>query len=754
MESVNVWLTYYHMSTVVNFNKKQNDPITSFNQNNSAAITPSAAPVQVSQQSNPASSGQFTNVQKYLNANKQAGQQVAQNVSQQVEKNLAPSKQEATDTASRIAQQVEKANTAINEGNAISSQLNQPTQAAIGTAKPTQQTTAATATTVAPVTPVFNAQEFIKNEDNLKKLIQHQSGTAINSQQLKDDSNTNKTVSDLLKSQAVTQDELTKTNLGRTGLIQQTFNKPGYTSGQNRLDNTFLSGNKQGLQNIQAKTKQEIGSADIMVQEADKAVNTIQGEKGLLKQASDLGTTLRGQTKTLSDDYIKQLNDQIALVNQQRAEEQAKGKTFAEQLVGKTQSDQSLDQSLWDELKLKEGESTFNVFDNLTPEQIFNFSKQQAEKTQDVATQADVDYYKALAMMQMGQLDDKGKLVAPREDQLALSKASELEKALSAITGTNSVRTRLDDAQKKFIADAINNQIVGTGFDKGSEGWFGSRGADANARIETNLASHLGLSSDQLKQILHQSDPNSENIKNALGTVSSFDPTGISQAVLLADQALSRGQLLSGISNSLASATGASSGSMASANQQAQNSVIDQIISQLQNSGANNILSKTGKKNVSLSDLGSAGKDLRSATLTPAIEEKFNNSKTLYNMSKKLEQGEYDNPGNDIQLTNKRIIEDLKATMPNLARIYEDLGQNANLSQLLKEEVRTLDKGWEKDLIERRNNARTRIANTMSNISNVAGGNSTLLDKLILPFTQEKQPTGLPKGTPIKLGSK
>ena len=43
--------------------------------------------------------------------------------------------------------------------------------------------------------------------------------------------------------------------------------------------------------------------------------------------------------------------------------------------------------------------------------------------------------------------------------------------------------------------------------------------------------------------------------------------------------------------------------------------------------------------------------------------------------------------------------------------------------------------------------------NTMSNISNVAGGNSTLLDKLILPFTQEK-PTGLPKGTPIKLGSK
>ena len=130
MESVNAWLTYYHMSTVVNFNKKQNDPITSFNQNNSAAITPSAAPVQVTQQSSPASSGQFTNVQKYLNANKQAGQQVAQNVTQQVDKNLAPSKQEATDTASRIAQQVEKANTAINEGNAISSQLNQPAQAA------------------------------------------------------------------------------------------------------------------------------------------------------------------------------------------------------------------------------------------------------------------------------------------------------------------------------------------------------------------------------------------------------------------------------------------------------------------------------------------------------------------------------------------------------------------------------------------------------------------------------------------------
>jgi outer membrane protein TolC len=50
-------------------------------------------------------------------------------------------------------------------------------------------------------------------------------------------------------------------------------------------------------------------------------------------------------------------------------------------------------------------------------------------------------------------------------------------------------------------------------------------------------------------------------------------------------------------------------------------------------------------------------------------------------------------------------------------------------------------------------NAKNQIANTMSNISNVAGGNSTLLDKLILPFTQEK-PTGLPKGTPIKLGSK
>ena len=552
---------------------------------------------------------------------------------------------------------------------------------------------------------------------------------------------------------------MTKTNLGRTGLIRQTFNKPGYTSGQNRLDNTFLSGNKQGLQALQDKTKQEIGSADRMVQEADKAVNTIQGESGIIKQASDLGTTLKGQTKALSDNYIKQLNDQISLVNKQREEEQAKGKAFADQLVGKTQSDQALDQNLWDELKLKEGESTFNVFNNLTPEQIFNFSKQQAEKTQDVATQADVDYYKALAMMQMGQLDDKGKLVAPREDQLALSKASELEKALSGITGANSVRTRLDDAQKKFIADAINNQIVGTGFDKGSQGWFGSRGADANVRIETNLASHLGLSSDQLKQILHQSDPNSENIKNIVGTASSFDPTGISQAILAADQILSRGQLLSGISNGLASATGASSGSMASATQQAQNSVIDQIISQLQNSGANNILSKTGKKNVSLDDLGSAAKDLRFnnglLSMNPTTEEVVNNRKTLENMVKKLEQGEYNNPDNDIQLTNRRIIEDLKATMPNLARIYEGFGQNANLSNLLKAEIAPIiGRDWRKDLVDRRNDARTRIANIMSNISNVAGGNSTLLDKLILPFTQEKQPTGLPKGTPIKLGSK
>ena len=744
------------MSTVVNFNKKQNDPIASFNQNNSAAITPSAAPVQVTQQSSPASSGQFTNVQKYLNANKQAGQQVAQNVTQQVDKNLAQSKQEATDTARRIADQVRDANKAIDEGKGISTQLNQPAQAAIGTAKPTPPATAPAATTVTPVTPVFNAQEFIKDEDNLKKLIQHQSGTAINSQQLKDDSNTNKTISDLLKSQAVTQDELTKTNEGRTGLIQQTFNKPGYSSGLNRLDNTFLSGNKQGLQNIQAKTKQELDSADRMAQKADETVNDVQGKTGIIKQASDLGKTLRGQTKELSDNYIKQLDDQIKLVNQQREEEQAKGRAFADQLVGKTQSDQALDQNLWDELKLKEGESTFNVFNNLTPEQIFNFSKQQAEKTQDVATQADVDYYKALAMMQMGQLDDKGKLVAPREDQLALSKASELEKALSAITGTNSVRTRLDDAQKSFITDAINNQIVGTGFDRGSQGLFGSRGADANARIETNLASHLGLSSDQLKQILSRQNENSDNIQNAIETASSFDPTHISQAVLLADKLLGGGTALSGVSNSLASATGASGGSMASANLQAQNSVIEQLLSQLQSSGANNILSKSGKKNVSLNDLGSAAKEINrlNATTPITLQEYDKNRDQLNQIVNNIYQGKYTTDSGDVNLSNSRILEDLnKLNMPNLTDDISVLSRSTNLSNVFK----NLMNGYAEQADMRNKqmlSAKNQIANTMANISNVAGGNSTLLDKLILPFTQEKQPTGLPKGTPIKLGSK
>lgn len=607
------------MANIINFNKDDQNNQQSSGQvqtgGQSSTITPVSsfnAQQSVPQESMPqkASSGQFTNIQKYLQANKGAGQQIAGNVSKQMDKSLQAGRTAQEDASKAFQSSVQQANDVLTRGQGYQQQLQAPvqqTQGILGTAAaPTQQKTgffgdisegpvmnaqqaqaaAAQKQGVQPVqSQAFNPMAFINDANRLTDFTKIKTGQGINEDQLGSQASKSQLLAGMTQTQSQGLLDRTKNAQGRTSLIGETFNRPTYTQGQQRLDSLFLTGaGKQGINALQDKAKQNVSQATNVYNQATQGVQ----QAGDLKtQEANLQKALQDRANALEQSYISQLQNQIGNVNTARDAERARGADFFNTLVGK-QPGKTLDQDLFNELQLREGENTFKVLNdpNLTKEQIFNFSQRNAQNVQDVATQQDVDYYKALAQLSKGSLGQQGEFVAPTQDQLQLSKASDLDRAMSAITGDASLRNKLNTAQADFLKYALGTNAVGYGEDKGTSGLFGG-GATAQAQAQMNLANFLN----------QQGGPGLASVLNPSQDYSTL-LAGVTNPLQAITGELAVPGIISGIGSNINSATGASSGSSQAAKQRAEMNLVNDIYSKLLNQGYGNYLTSSGNKNI------------------------------------------------------------------------------------------------------------------------------------------------------------
>lgn len=634
------------MANIINFNEDDK------NKQNNAGQPASAQPANIAPvsgqqsapQQGPASSGQFTNIQKYLNANKGAGQQISGGVQQQLNKGIQPLKTQQESQANQFKQSVQNANDVLGRGQQYNQQLQAPVASTTGimpVAAGIQNTmnqglgsetasaamTKAQATGQQPIQPVnaFDPNSIVNDQNKLTDFTKIRLGQGVDENTLKSQAQQAQDTAAGLQQKASDLAQQTASAQGRSGLVNQAFSRPGYTQGQQRMDNLFLSGaGQQGVNAIRNVAKQNVSQAGNIYSQAQAGT----------KQAGDVATQEQNIQKSLQDSanalesgYMQNLQNLIPEVNKQRDAEKARWQQNYDVLTGAKQG--TIDQDIFDQLGLKSGERTYNVLTdpNLNLRQIANISDYNAATAQDVASQKDVDYYNALAKLSKGGLDTSGAFTGPDASQLQLQGASKMGTAASALTGENSLRNKLNSADQSF-QDYLKNAVIGAqGSDAGSSGVFGS-GGNATATAQVKLADFLNGGQPNVRG---QTVGANSGIVGAVGSAMGNNP--------LINVGVTGGfaGLLAPVlgNNALTNSFGGSAGSGSAAQFRAQNTLLDQIASQLNGKGFGNVLTQTGNKQ--LGDIIQHGADLSQEQLDDQWR------KPIYNMTDDQIKSEYGN---------------------------------------------------------------------------------------------------------------
>jgi len=614
------------MANIINFNEDDK------NKQNNAGQPASAQPANIAPvsgqqsapQQGPASSGQFTNIQKYLNANKGAGQQISGGVQQQLNKGIQPLKTQQESQANQFKQSVQNANDVLGRGQQYNQQLQAPVASTTGimSVAPGMQSTMnhglgsetasaamtkAQATGQQPIQPVntFDPNSIVNDQNKLTDFTKIRLGQGVDENTLKSQAQQAQDTAAGLQQKAGDLAQQTATAQGRSGLVNQAFSRPGYTQGQQRMDNLFLSGaGQQGVNAIRNAAKQNVSQAGNIYSQAQAGT----------KQAGDVATQEQNIQKSLQDSanalesgYMQNLQNLIPEVNKQRDAEKARWQQNYDVLTGAKQG--TIDQDIFDQLGLKSGERTYNVLTdpNLNLRQIANISDYNAATAQDVASQKDVDYYNALAKLSKGGLDTSGAFTGPDASQLQLQGASQMGTAASALTGENSLRNKLNSADQAFQDYLNNTTISAQGSDTGSSSIYGS-GGNATATAQVKLADFLNGGQSNINS---RNSGASAGISGSLANAVAKNPLNnagpLGGFASLLGQGLSSGPI-AGLNAALTNGFGGSAGSGSAAQFRAQNTLLDQIASQLNSKGAGNFITQTGNKQ--LGDIIQHGADL------------------------------------------------------------------------------------------------------------------------------------------------
>ncbi len=199
-------------------------------------------------------SGRFTNLQSYINANKPAGEQLGQKVAQQVGQGIEKSQKEATTQAGQIREAIGDEKARIGEATRFQKQVEEdPTKVAADAAA--------------------------------RQRFQQLTSGATNAGQLQSQAETTQAQASNQYQQMGQKIAGLGTEAGRFNALKETIRQPGYSTGQQRLDQLFLqTANPQALAQQQQALQSKLGQAQTGLQEA------YQGEQGIAKEfAGDTG---------------------------------------------------------------------------------------------------------------------------------------------------------------------------------------------------------------------------------------------------------------------------------------------------------------------------------------------------------------------------------------------------------------------------------------------------------------------------------
>lgn len=424
------------------------NPIQTANTANSPP--PSASPMGAPAPSQKGS-GRFTNLQKYVGANKGAGEQLTNQVQKGIEKNLSTFKQQSQKAEQTGQQGIQSGQQTLQTGQNLNQQM-----------------------AAEDFTPQ-RAVEFAGNQDNVNQVGQFRTGQAVNEADLQAQNQMFGQANASLGQKVNEQGQAISTEANRIGFLKDLFGgrgKGAYTTGGSRLDNLLLQSNGQNLTNLQSNIQgQQSNVRDLQARAAaqGKTIEQVIADESRLAQditgttEANVGkfkTGLGGQVAGFNKDLeagIKSGNTFIDFYNKAVTEDDFKKK------YGISKKDYQFNKPLFDQFGLKSGQQTFNVFNNqdLNLGQVADIEGRRAQDWRDVATQQNVGEYDALA-----------RLRGIDRAQYELDKASDINKAgFKQKEGEASLQGRITKAQQDFLKDAQQRLVEGgTGWVEGVKG--------------------------------------------------------------------------------------------------------------------------------------------------------------------------------------------------------------------------------------------------------------------------------------------
>lgn len=593
----------------------------------SAPSTGQAAP----QPMQPQGSGRFTNIGKYLQANVGAGQQIGGNIQRGIQKDIGAQQKKAEGETEAFRQGVQASQSNIQKGAGYLGQLGgntaelapQPQQPPLGAnisgqvAQPQQPS--APASTAPPAWLQVAPQQKLSYEQMMQLAadqakLQEITGFRTGATQQADIATMQAKQQTAAEAAAAANQRLAErqSQLGsapqRYGLLGEFVGKPGtYTKGAQQLDQVFLQRDKANtLGNLIKNLNQ---------QKATTFKGLTTGVEQLGKQAAETGSVgqqlaaaLGKQTEANVKGQISDIQSMVGTVQKERAAEQERYKKFFSQLTGRdpitgeplanqTQAQAQLDPELFKKFGLFQGQQAFNALSDkdLRLANIANLSGQLIDPSQitetsyrDIATQKDVDIYKALSQLAGKEATD-------------LTQAGKLEAAAGVKTGEGSLADRLARAQQAFLEQAAATTLTGEGKESYRDNW--GKGGESTMYATQNIG-------ELLRQIGYNpgrttsggSDEGS--VAGGVANTIPFDPGGAVSGVLrnagLTVPTLGEavGGTIGGIGRAIFG-EGGSAGAERAAMARAKEDLMGRINQYMRQSGYGNIITTGGTKDTS-----------------------------------------------------------------------------------------------------------------------------------------------------------
>lgn len=582
------------MATIVNNNQNQNkdEPLKQPYTPTGPAFVGTGAGQPAQQKAGGQS--QFTGINQFLNANKNAAGQLGGAVQGGVQKQIGAQKVGAEKEVKDVSTQGQALTGLVGQGTAFQQQLADQNQAI----------------------KLGQDQNQLKDFTGLRTGATQQAAA----NQLNTESQQAQGAVQNLANQAQQRLQQLGTSQGRTGLLQEFAGagKKNYDTGSySKLDQALLQRDKTGalgqarnvVQNVKEK---DVGGLQNTFKEQLDAANKAK------EQAMGLQGTLDTRAGELESKFVTDLGSKVESVNAARAKEQkdaemalsairGKSTTASGEDVNKYIADQGIDLGDYmNKFGLQAGTQTFGFFDdpNFNQDAYIQKSLQQARGAADVANEQDVTNYRALANLAKSGLKD-GALVGPTEDQLALTKAGNLEQALSIAkdaSGRTKLASGLDTAAQDFLTRAMGTDVAGYGRDSYDGGLLGGGSGVKEATARDNLGRILQAGGFDPNMIRTQ-NPNvlestaSGTINPTLNLLRGKAPSTALDAIGAINPL--QGGFLSGLNNILGGTFGsdAQGGAQGAADARAKQDLQANMMARLKEMGYGNVLGARGQIN-------------------------------------------------------------------------------------------------------------------------------------------------------------